>query len=137
MLAAVELLVGCPLMFGAWILWREVVHDPHVRFDDLLGLSAMAVGGVGVTMAGATTVFHRGLSYRFLRRARILAAARELCMIAAGAGIWGIAHRRGGDWAGLGVLGGMLFIAVGTLLLLLCLFGLRYIRRFRPEDLPL
>ena len=49
-------------------------------------------------------------------------------MILAGVGIYMVGRRRGGDWAGYTLLGGMAFVAAGALLLLLSLFGLRYLR---------
>jgi hypothetical protein len=133
-LATIELLVGVPLIYGAYRLWPEIFHDPHARLDDWLALAAMALTGAGVTATAAAALFHSRMSYALLRRARIGAVVFDVWMILAGSGIWAGSRRRGGDWVGLGELAGFLFLALGTLLLSLSLIALWYIRRMRPAD---
>lgn len=132
-IGAAELLAGVPLMWAAWTLWPMVYRQSSSRLDDWLAASAMSLGGVALTAAGAAALLHTHLPYRALRAAQIAAAASEVGMILAGAGIYMVGRRRGGDWAGITLLGGMAFVAVGVLLLLLTLFGLRYLRHHRDE----
>jgi hypothetical protein len=129
-LATVDLLVGCPLAVGAWQLsWQ--IHRHHApRLDDFLAASALALAGVAI-LAAAATMLQSRIPYGIIRGARIGAAIAEVWMILAGVGIILVGRARGGDWAGIAYLAGSAFVAVGTLLLLLSLFGLRYLRRLR------
>lgn len=134
-LAALELLTGVPLALAtigyAPLLFRGLGLPPNL--DDYIALAGMALPGVGVTLAGAATMLHSRLGYTLLRRVRWVAIVSEVGMMLAGAGIWAVVHRRGGDWAGVGFLEAWLFLGVGTMLLLLSLLGLRYLRRLRAE----
>jgi hypothetical protein len=132
-LAALELLFGVLLALAAMSFAPVLFRQPRANLDDYLALAGMAVPGVAVTVAGAATLLHSRLAYALLRRVQMVAMASEVAMILAGAGMWAVARHRGGDWAGVGILGDFIFIALGTLLLLLSLFGLRYLRRLRPD----
>lgn len=101
-----------------------------------MAASALTLAGLAITAAGAAAL-HRRLLYGVIRGAQIAAAVSEVWMILAGAAIYMVGRRRGGDWAGYTLLGGMAFVAAGMLLLLLTIFGLRYLRRLRAgqEDI--
>ena len=131
--AGLELLLGVPLAFAATRYGSVLFRQPRANLDDYLALAAMALPGAAVTVSGVATLLHSRLSYTLLRRVRMVAVVSEAWMMLAGAGIWAVTHRRGGDWAGFGYLEASLFLGAGTLLLLLSLVGLRYLRRLRPE----
>ena len=130
-LAAMDLLIGCPLaLFGLRFFPELFRHpSPSDHLDDYLGLAAMAVTGTATVLAAAVTMLHSRVSYGVIRTARIGAAVSDVWMLLTGVSMWVISRQRGGDWAGLGVLGALLFLAVGTPLLALSLITLRYIRR--------
>ncbi len=130
-IGAAELLAGVLLTWAAWTLWPLVYRQSSSRLDDWLAASALTLAGVAITAAGAATLLHSRLPYRVIRGAQIAAAVSEVWMILAGAGLCIVGRRRGGDWAGYTLLGGMAFVAAGILLLLLTLLGLRYLRRLR------
>jgi hypothetical protein len=134
-LAAIELLIGGPLAYLGWRFFPELVRHPSSsnHFDDYLAFAALAVTGTATVVAAVVVTFHSRLSYGVIRSARIGAVFSDVWMLLTGVGMWVIARQRGGDWVGLGILGALLFIAVGTPLLLLSLFTLRYIRRMRPK----
>jgi hypothetical protein len=102
--------------------------------DDYLAFVAMALTGTTTVAVGVVTLLHFMLSYGVIRKAQIAAAASDVWMLSTGVAMWVIARHRGGDWAGLGILGAWLVIAVGTLLLVLSLIALRYMRRMRPGN---
>jgi hypothetical protein len=137
-LASMELLIGCPLAFAGLRFLPELFRHPSPsdHLDDYLAFSAMAVIGT-ITVLGATvTILQSLLSNGVIRTARIAVAVSDICMILTGVSMWLISRQRGGDWAGLGVLGALLFIAVGTLLLALSLISLRYIPRMQLRNDP-
>ena len=130
---AIELLMGGPLAYFGLAYYPELFRQPNQHLDDYLAFTALAVTGTATVVAAIITLLHRGLSYGVMRKARIAAALSDVWMLMSGVGMWVIARQRGGDWAGLGLLGALLFIAVGTPLLLLSVFMLCYMRRMRPE----
>ena len=132
--AVIELLVGAPLAYFGLAYYPELFRQSNQHLDDYLAFTAMAVTGTVTVVAAIIALLHRGLSYVLMRNARIAAALSDVWMPVSGVGIWIIASRRGGDWPGLGVLGALLFLAIGTPLLLLSIFMLRYIRRMRPGN---
>lgn len=132
--AAIELLVGGPLAYFGLAYYPELFRQPNQHLDDYLAFTALAVTGTATVAAAIITLLHRGLSYGVMRKARIAAALSDVWMLMSGVGIWIIASHRGGDWKGLGLLGALVIIAVGTPLLLLSLFMLRYMRRMRPAN---
>ncbi|MGH6628390.1 MAG: hypothetical protein ACREB3_01510, partial [Burkholderiales bacterium] len=129
--AAVELVTGGALSWGAWTLLPQVYRHANSRLDDWLAASALALAGPAIFAAGLATLFHRRLPDGLVRGAQIVAGIAEAWMILAGAGIVMVGRRRGGDWAGFTILGGTVFLAAGVLLLLVSLFGLRYLSRLR------
>ena len=136
-IGAAELLAGVPLVWAAWTLWPMVYRQSTSRVDDWLAAIAIAVAGPVLAAAGAAALLHSRLSYPVIRGTQIAAAVSEVGMILAGAGIYVVGRRRGGDWAGFTLLAGTVFVAVGALLLLLTLFGLRYLRRRLAESADL
>jgi hypothetical protein len=136
-LAVIELLIGCSLAFAGLRFFPELFRhpSPSTHLDDYLALAALAVTGTATVLAAAVTIFHGRVSYGVIRTARIGAAVSDVWMLLTGVGMWVISRRRGGDWAGLGVLGALLFFAVGTPLLVLSLITLRYIRRMHASRL--
>ena len=130
-LAAMELLIGCPLaLFGLRFFSELFRHpSPSDHLDDYLGLAAMAVTETATVLAAAVTLLHSRVSYGVIRTVRIGAAVADVWMLLTGVSMWVISRQRGGDWAGLGVLDALLFFVVGTPLLVLSLIALRYIRR--------
>ncbi|HLY60422.1 MAG TPA: hypothetical protein VKV95_06610 [Terriglobia bacterium] len=130
--AAIDLLAGGPLAIFVLLFSPQLFRQPNVHLDDYLAFAAMAVTGTVSVGAAIVTLLHRSVSYGVLRKARISAVVSDLYMLVTGVAMWIIARQRGGDWAGLGLLGALLFIAVGTSLLLLSLLMLRYMRRMRP-----
>lgn len=132
--AAIELLVGGPLAYFGLAYYPELFRQPNQHLDDYLAFTALAITGTATVAAAIITLLHRGLSYGVMRKARIAAALSDVWMLMSGVGIWIIASHRGGDWKGLGLLGALVIIAVGTPLLLLSLFMLRYMRRMRPAN---
>lgn len=132
--AAIELLVGGPLAYFGLTYYPELFRQPNQHLDDYLAFTALAVTGTATVVAAMITLLHRGLSYGVIRKARIAAALSDVWMLLTGVAIWVIARQRGGDWAGLGILGALLLIAIGTPLLSLSLFMLRYMRRMRPAN---
>ena len=130
--AAVEAIAGIGMsLFAAAIGLQMSQSLAHAELDDKIAASSIAIAGVCVAVSGVVTLFHCGVSYGLLRRVRVAAIASEALLMAAAVVLWFIAKRRGGDWAGLGLLGAMLLGAIGTILLLLSLFGLRVLRRLR------
>ena len=132
-LATIELLLGCPMAFGAWQLGVQVYRHPNPRADDFLAASALAFTGVAILVAASATLLHAFLPFGIVRGAHIAAAAAEVWMVLAGVGIILVGRGHGGDWAGFTILGGSVFAAAGILLLLFSVFGLRYLRRLREK----
>ena len=130
-LGAVDLLLGSPLAVGAWQLTGIILRGRRTQLDDILAASALAFAGAAMIVAGVTTLLHRHLPYAVIRIVRWAALASALWMILAGAGMILEGRARGGDWAGITILGGWISAAVGVLLFLLNYFGLRYLRRLR------
>jgi hypothetical protein len=87
---------------------------------------------MGVTLSGAALVFHPLVGYWVLRGFRLGALVSEACLVVAGVGMWIVARQRGGDWAGMAILGALFFVCLGILLLVLTLAGLWIIRRLSP-----
>ena len=133
--ATLELVAGILLASFDWKAGQGILHAPWFRLDDWLGFAGVAVPGIVLSVTGALTLFHSRLGYAGLRRARLAAAGSEIFMMTMGAAFWAYSSHQGGDWAGLGDLIGMLFIAVAAVLLLISLLGLRGLRRLRPESL--
>ena len=130
--SALELLAGIVLSFFAATIAIAMANSlAGAGLDDRIALAGIGIAGVCVLAAGAVTLFHAGLSYGLLRGFRMTAIASEALMLAAAGALWVIAKNRGGDWAGLGLLGAMLVGGIATVLLLLSLFGLRALRRLR------
>ena len=135
-LGVIELLMGIPLAYAGWRFFPEFFRppSPSTHLDDYLAFAAMAITGTATVVAAAVTLYHSRLSYGLLHRARLGAIFADVWILLTGAGMWVIARQRGGDWAGLGVLEAFLVIAIGTLLLVLSLITLRYIRRMAPRS---
>lgn len=133
-LGVIELLLGSPLAYAGWRFFPEFFRppSPSTHFDDYLGFAAMAITGTATVVAAAVTLYHSRLSYGLLHRARMGAVFADVWMLLTAVGMWVIARQRGGDWAGLAVLDALLFIVIGTLLLVLSLITLRYTRRMGP-----
>jgi hypothetical protein len=132
-LAMIELLLGGPMTFGAWQLGVQVYRHPNPRADDFLASSALAFVGVALLVAASSTLLHAFLPFGIVRGAHIAAATSEVWMVLAGVGIILVGRRHGGDWAGFTILAGAVFSAAGILLLLLSVFGIRYLRRLREK----
>lgn len=129
-LAAIEFLIGSPLAYLSWPFLPELSRQPSVHLDDYFAFAAMIISGTVTAVAAVVTLLHSRLSYGVIRGARIGAALSDVWMLLIGVGMWVIASRQGGDWAALGVVGALLFTAVGTTLL--SVFALWYGRRMRP-----
>jgi hypothetical protein len=86
-LAAVDLLVGCPLAVAAWQLSWQIRRHPDPRLDDFLAASALALAGAAILAAAAATMLHSPIRYGIIRGARNAAAISEIWMILAGVGI--------------------------------------------------
>jgi hypothetical protein len=134
LLGVFELLLSSPLAYAGWRFFPELFRQPSpsTHLDDYLALAAMAITGTAIVVAATVTLLHSRLSYGLLHRARIGAVFADIWMLLSGVGMWVIVRQRGGDWAGLGVLGALLFLAVGTTLLVCSIITLLYIRRMGP-----
>jgi hypothetical protein len=95
-LAAIELLIGCPLAFAGLRFFPELFRhpSPSAHLDDYLALAAMAVIGTATVLAAAVTIIHSRVSYGVIRTARIGAAASDVWMLLTGVGMWVISRQK-------------------------------------------
>jgi hypothetical protein len=134
-IATVEMLAGFLLTWGGIQMIRQIERVGHSRADDLLATSALMVAGVGILAAGVAALLIHVLGAGVIRIVHIAAIVAELWMVLAGAGMMWVGKRHGGDWAGVTILGGTVFVAIGGVLLLLSFFAFRYVERVKLRSL--